>query len=79
MNSATAGVRVLCSTLLTQRCHAAAGTVTEDEHILRQWNWSEWSRLVDDSPFALRACYDGNSDARDRLLLDRSIENRPLT
>ncbi|MHC4091021.1 MAG: SAM-dependent methyltransferase [Planctomycetota bacterium] len=72
------------SRLETQICRfevlsgLGAGTVTEDEHILRRWNWAEWTRLIDESPFALVGCYDGNSDERDALPLDQSLQNRWL-
>ena len=55
-----------------------AGTVTEDEHILRRWDWAEWTALIDESPFALRGSYDGNSNERAPLPLGQSLENRRL-
>jgi SAM-dependent methyltransferase len=55
-----------------------AGTVSEGEHVLRRWNWPEWTGLLDDSPFTLLACYDGNSAEFEPLPLDPSLENRWL-
>ena len=54
------------------------GTISEGEEVLRRWNFAEWTSLIDDSPFTLRACCDGNSEQRERLPLDRSLENHWL-
>ena len=55
-----------------------AGIVTEDEQVLRRWDWDEWTTLINNSPFALVACYEGDTNEYTPLRLDRSVENRNL-
>ena len=50
----------------------------ERAHVLRQWNWREWSELVASSPFSLSACYDGEPAEREALPRDHSLDNRHL-
>lgn len=56
-----------------------AGSITEDDHIMRRWSWADWSSLVDASAFELRAAYNGSTEAREPLPLDRGLEDAVLT
>lgn len=53
-----------------------AGSVYEECHELRKWNWEEWGALVAASPFQLAAVYDGQFNP---LPLDRRVEDAHLT
>jgi SAM-dependent methyltransferase len=44
-----------------------AGEIVEEEHVVTTWTPSTWTRLVDDSPFDLRAVYDGEQEGRPRV------------
>jgi len=44
----------------------------EERHRMRRWSFTDWSRLLADSPFSLTGAYDGNSFAP--LALDDSLE-----
>jgi SAM-dependent methyltransferase len=55
-----------------------AGSTVEGEHVIRQWNWREWSELISRSPFSLTACYNGESNEREALPRDDSLDGRHL-
>jgi len=55
------------------------GTVLEDEHAIRLWDWESWSKLVADTPFTQAAAYDGNSKGRPELELGSGLNTARLT
>ncbi len=54
------------------------GLVLEDEQVLRLWSWPEWTELLNESPFTLASCYDGNTSAREPLPSNRVLLGLPL-
>jgi len=53
-----------------------AGQVYKDLHPMRVWNWSDWTALIDRSPFRQMAAYDGS---RCPLTLGPQLEGEALT
>lgn len=54
------------------------GDVFADRHVLRKWNWEQWSAFIERSPFRLVAAYDGEADRRS-LPMDEGVQDANLT
>jgi len=55
------------------------GSMMEEEHLIRRWDWESWKKLLKETPFVQSAAYDGNSPKRPSLPMNADLNHAKLT